>query len=889
MNLPSWLPPRFLALLVFSACQPVEEVAAVAAPNVGSQTNALAGVEGMFEYALDAPWRMEPKVTTTLVTIPGKGGPIQVPLQTTSFDPIPLQITIDDADRVADDAAGATQTPFLGKVCGLIVTEAGVDRFYPVESFEEVEWSRRWTWGGAAPTSRSCSKTATTNCSAEAWVLGTAEWHALVLYTPLATAQSGLDLPLAMRVRVTRGGSTDCNDTSPAKNLSLRGQVRVHYGEAGLPRFGSTWAYGDLHYHAQGTDNEGESAYNYRGVLRAMRSVGLDFAWATEHASASEQFMDVDLSLSGVDNVEAKATRGVLRDMSDLRFRTLRSVAASANAAAATRHTGQSLIPQLFVGGELDAIPESMPVPGPSYYQISYGANRVYDLQRLCGGWHDDLDRCNTSGCEASSFLCCDYLEVSSSSCNLFSSLYAPATGGGVLIRDIQSVNQVDFGREHLVYLPDPARDDGFVASQTGVYGGAQRQLVADRGFQNQFKGLLPEVEQKGGSVFLAHHLNAPDGSEGPDGPPWSPHMLDKAFQQKSVIGLEFWNENSRRRSTPTVVGYSRNGGFIDSRLRLTSNVYSGLNATNGVFDLTPFDLATGQYGSTTAGVEDMLVQGSASWDRLNLKGLDPAQTASLTWLPSGQPRKLFIAAGSDAHGDFNYRREGYMEGTTAITDAALGTPRNLVDVGVRAANGTFAPGSVLAALRAGHFTATDGPALRIVLDLNGNGVIDAGEPTMGDTTDIAGLRSVPVLVEWTSTAEFGGVARIELVVGVWGANGLVSEGRLYAGGCGFLPCTAIDTPVVRADGLVGLARRPRVRPRLCPGDPRPPERGHDVRAVRSGGAQWQAVVPARPESLAGLGWWHADSPVAALRARHRHHRPGGGPRRHHVRIQRER
>jgi hypothetical protein len=46
--------------------------------------------------------------------------------------------------------------------------------------------------------------------------------------------------------------------------------VTVHLGETPLPRFDNRWLYGDLHYHSQGTDNEGEAAYNYRGVLRAM-------------------------------------------------------------------------------------------------------------------------------------------------------------------------------------------------------------------------------------------------------------------------------------------------------------------------------------------------------------------------------------------------------------------------------------------------------------------------------------------------------------------------------------------------------------------------------------------------------------------------------------------
>ena len=47
-----------------------------------------------------------------------------------------------------------------------------------------------------------------------------------------------------------------------------------------------------------------------------------------------------------------------------------------------------------------------------------------------------------------------------------------------------------------------------------------------------------------------------------------------------------------------------------------------------------------------------------------------------------GQPRRMFAAGGSDAHGDWNYRREGYFFGTAEVDSTAMGTPRNLVYVG---------------------------------------------------------------------------------------------------------------------------------------------------------------------------------------------------------------
>ena len=61
----------------------------------------------------------------------------------------------------------------------------------------------------------------------------------------------------------------------------------MHLGDEPLPKFDAGWAYGDLHYHSQGTDNDGESGYSYRGTLQAMGAMGLDFTFATDHASNS--------------------------------------------------------------------------------------------------------------------------------------------------------------------------------------------------------------------------------------------------------------------------------------------------------------------------------------------------------------------------------------------------------------------------------------------------------------------------------------------------------------------------------------------------------------------------------------------------------------------------
>lgn len=779
-----------LLLALFAACGVVEP--GEGPGPVGQTTQGLAGIEGTFEFALDAPWRMEPTIALSSCLEKGCTPKLQA-----SYDLVPVQISIHDADRVSDETRGGPR-PTIGKVCGLWVTEGASVSFFSPSQFEEIESSTAWVFGSpAVPPRRVCSRTATSTCAGEDNLAGTSEWHAVVLYPPRATPAPGGNLPLSLELRVTRTPGGSCLDA--ANVYTLRNQVRVHYGEAPLPRFPGTWAYGDLHYHSQGTDNEGESAYNYRGVTRAMKALGLDFVWATEHASASEQFMDVDLDISGpaYDDVEIAVQRGVLRDMDDRRFRAMRGVAAAANADSIARNAGKGVVPQLFVGGELDAAPETLPVRGEDYLRIPWGIDKKYELSQLCGGWRSEVGPCRTSCDWSSSFMCCDALGLTSSSCDLMPKIYALQPDGAALIRDVQGVNQTDyFGREHLVYLPDPARADAFVASNTSLYGGGTRRLTID--IAGGAPALLPEVATKGGSVFAAHHLNASSGSSGPEGPPWSPSMLDQAFRHPAVLGLEFWNENARRRSTSVETGYGRDDtwSFLGNsvHLKLVDTIRTALlPSTDGRFTLTPFDVQTGAYTQVLDGVERTLTDGSASWDKLNLRGLDPAETSKLDWLPSGHPRRLFVAAGSDAHGDFNFRREGYMEGTSAVTDAALGTPRNLVAVPNRSATGAYTPDAVLAALRAGRFTATDGPAVRLVIDLNRNGVVDANEPTMGDVLDVpdlAHLATLPVLVQWSSTAEFGAVQRIELVVGAWGSLGTASDSRLYAGGCGVVPCT---------------------------------------------------------------------------------------------------
>lgn len=787
--------------------------------HVASRREKVGGIEGTFEYALDAPWRMEPHTTIF-------GGK--------AYTPIPLHVTVNDANEIADDKW--VTAPTIGKVCQLDVTEGATTTAIPIAKFAEVERTLgAWTYPGTeqpnGPTREACTATTTADCAAYRGVTGTSEWHGLATYTALG-GTPGADVALTLELKVSRSPSYDCTDTDPTHFYRMKNHVRVHYGEEALPRFGSGWAYGDLHYHSQGTDNEGESGYNYRSVSRAMQAIGLDFLWATEHASASEQIVDADITVNvnAVDSsqVEARVKRGVLRDMDARRFRAMSAIVKETNRQTALRSTGgpkggfRPAPSQIFLGGEVDVIPETSNWD----WTFGYGADKLYSLYSMCGSWHTDAGPASSS-CDAGVFRCANTSVINGALDNDISSCDANQipfmlSDGSWLIRDVQSLNEYDFGREHMVYLPDPAATDPFIASQTGVYGGARRRLVEDRRAMFQtYRGMLPEVVEKKGSVFLAHHNNAPTGSEAPDGPPWTESMLDKAWKSPAVLGLEFWNEDGRRTSTinpgrqTKETGYERDDTelFGQIHLHMVDRVRKGLAfGSDGKFELVPFDLTSGKYEKSTSSVESMLHDGAVSWDRLNMKGLDPAKTAGLTsWLPAGQPRRMFVAGGSDAHGDFNYRRAGYMEGTSEVIDMALGTPRNLVMTGPPAesvdpnAVPVYGASQVLAALRAGHFTVTDGPAMRIVVDTNENGIIDDTDAQMGDVLDVTEKTQLPVLVEWASTPEFGALARIELTVGA--LEGKTAQGRLYTGGWGTAPPSAITTHYDSADGLTRYSR----------------------------------------------------------------------------------
>jgi hypothetical protein len=136
-------------------------------------------------------------------------------------------------------------------------------------------------------------------------------------------------------------------------------------------------------------------------------------------------------------------------------------------------------------------------------------------------------------------------------------------------------------------------------------------------------------------------------------------------------------------------------------------------------------------------------------------------------------PFKVFIAAGSDAHGDLNYeatmdvvdflsrplsRLAGYAENNH------LGKISTVVEcpqgMGPRGEN-------VLEALREGRSVLSNGPLLIAGFDVNHNGSLDDPEDVkVGQQMVASASKLPPLMLEWVSSGEFGPLVSLRLMVG---------------------------------------------------------------------------------------------------------------------------
>jgi len=776
----------------------------------------LAGV-GPFngvEWQIDAPWRLEPTV--------GPDGAM-------TYDPIPLVITINDAADQIDQVVtpGNDIRPFR-RFCGLYVidmpnggaysvrTYAPPDLpapYIPAEEFYEIEGEERWLGPAHDPgpdhqIRRLWDPDDETPLEPILDIRNWSGWNAVAMYTPVSPRSPGENRGIIAVARISEGTACGTNPTMTANEIMAQMHVgrvseitqpghigsyffgeflSVHYGDAPLPRFDDgQWVYGDIHYHSQGTDNINESGVGYRGTIQAMKAMGLDYAFATEHASNSQQISGVRRfgldDLPGVwwipdvledwlknklidylnDNGYWAGMMEIdsLRDMSAPRFKHFYHWLNDDDGANAEvgASGGSDRRPQIFLAGEVDVIPETASPLG-----FNYGLGQFYSVSSPCFAVPDFI---------------IDYTNFEEM-CQQALAVEGPYHYD---IKDIQGLVTLGKSRQHLVYLPhgtnedDFNADEAFIGSDTNTYGGGTKWLP----------GVLGELQDQHGYMFLAHPVDhetskGVDRLLGPDMVPFSDVQLQEAFESPEVLGLEIWNSSTWGRTHDGDENASGDHSFPFLAHQGHANNDDGLPDYHQM--IYPLDWNWNSYDGEP--MREALLQGSAMWDHVLLWGINPDRLAD-AGLPTDTPRKMFVAGGSDAHGDLNYHRGGGVLGWSSASDNALGKVRNLVYMGE--GSGRPSQDEVREAMKTGNFSVTDGPAVRIAIDTNGNGVIDANDKLMGsDDFDIAPDSKVPLLVEWKSTPEFGPLDTIYLYLGVQAGD---YEGLVYSVGG---TCTVLE------------------------------------------------------------------------------------------------
>lgn len=474
------------------------------------------------------------------------------------------------------------------------------------------------------------------------------------------------------------------------------------------------------------------------------------------------------------------------RDLNASRFAAAKTIIYGPDGAtdAAARDAGfgmgrvrrADVLPQLYMGEEVDAWPEM----SSREYQdgvIYYGDGLEYP-------WPNAQNCIQEKGLPVCrSIYSTEYTPNDHSSYGVLDEQGYPIE---ITVSDIQPIEIVpsDFqlysghnpskSRQHLVYFPISSKlsAEGWVASDSGPFGGASKRLQT----------VLNEI-QAGGFAFLAHPLDSRKpgtglgGTAGPDVVPYSDIALHRAWSSPAILGLQFWNEDNRYHSdhSATSLVKDKRGEGENSQSRFTlEQPYQSPRS--------PFFTRFPWRWEADADVSyefRKLYHGASTWDRFLRIGLNPAETAPLTWLPKGEPRKWFMAGGSDAHGDLNYRQVGEMCAsrwcTSGIVDTAIGKPRNLVLVSETPAGPPvpalpsatrYTNRQVIDALRAGQFSVTDGPAVRIAIDKNRNGKIEDTDFQMGSTFNLFPGEKIPLLVEWMSSPEFGPIQEVDVYVG---------------------------------------------------------------------------------------------------------------------------
>ncbi|MGH9581087.1 MAG: hypothetical protein ACRD2R_08840 [Terriglobales bacterium] len=134
---------------------------------------------------------------------------------------------------------------------------------------------------------------------------------------------------------------------------------------------------------------------------------------------------------------------------------------------------------------------------------------------------------------------------------------------------------------------------------------------------------------------------------------------------------------------------------------------------------------------------------------------------------------KVFLAAGSDAHGDFNY--ESTMDAvdflskpSRAATGYAEDNAFGKIATVTYCSQGMGRRGeNVLRALLQGHTVLSNGPLLIAGFDVNSNGTLDDPQDiVIGSEVESRWNQISPLQLQWASNKEFGPVVSLRVIVG---------------------------------------------------------------------------------------------------------------------------
>ncbi len=312
----------------------------------------------------------------------------------------------------------------------------------------------------------------------------------------------------------------------------------------------------------------------------------------------------------------------------------------------------------------------------------------------------------------------------------------------------------------HLIALPSPDDPDkGFPAA------GAEADTVITSGDGSPASDALPlntalsRIVAAGGFAYAAHPFDPVSpvlrGGEWDLGADFL--APDATGLQAGLVGLAPWN-----RATTVTADDARDPYCI----RRGADPAACFHA----------DAEANHYTRLEKAIE-------GGWRSLLQKGLgtDSSQAAPAF--------KVFLAAGSDAHGDFNY--EATMDSVDFLSKPSRGFTGYAEDNAfgrlatlVHCPEGMGARGEcVLKALRAGRSILSNGPLVAAGIDMDGDGTLAGGPDVLvGGEAAIDKRRPPSLQIQWASSAEFGPLVSLRMIAGSGAGEKAAEEIPIPAG-----------------------------------------------------------------------------------------------------------